>query len=370
MYKPVVVVGAGAAGIGISVVLQHLEIEFATLDRDGIGASFERWPKETRFISPSFTGNAFGAVDLNAITPDTSPAYSLRSEHPSGIDYARYLQQLAEFFALPTQVNTNVTAVTPTPDSETNFTLETSQGTIQCDHLIWAAGEYRTPNRNGFTGSDLCQHFADVGSWAALKGDNFAVIGAYESGIDAAYHLINAGKEVTIFDGNNRLTKHSSDSSYTLSPYSRGRLATISEQLKVVDMNVTEVEELGSGYSVKTSDGTTLETQVAPINCTGFDINPIMGELFDFTKDGSPQISEIDESTRTDNVYLVGPQVRHDQAIFCFIYKYRQRFAVVAEAIAKRLDIDNELRQDVIDYYISRDFYLDDLSCCADECVC
>lgn len=370
MYKPVVVVGAGAAGIGTAVVLKHLEIPFTILDRDGVGASFERWPKETRFISPSFTGNAFGAVDLNAVTPDTSPAFSLRTQHPSGIDYARYLQQLADFFELPVQGSTNVTAVTPTPESTTNFTLETSQGDITCDYLIWAAGEYRTPKRNGFKGSELCQHFADVGSWTALEGEHFAVIGAYESGIDAACHLINAGKEVTIFDGSNRLTKHSSDSSYTLSPYSRDRLSSIADRLRVVDMNVTEVAETNGNYSVKVTDGGTHLSQIAPINCTGFDINPIQAGLFDFTQDDSPQISEVDESTHTNNVFLVGPQVRHDQAIFCFIYKYRQRFAIVAEEIAKRLGINEELREDVIDYYISRDFYLDDLSCCADECVC
>ncbi len=53
-----------------------------------------------QFISPSFPGNNFGFTDLNAISYDSSPAFSLRREHPSGQEYAHYLQQAATAFAL------------------------------------------------------------------------------------------------------------------------------------------------------------------------------------------------------------------------------------------------------------------------------
>ena len=39
-------------------------------------------------------------VDLNAITPDTSPAFYLRTEHPTGTDYAKYLVSVSKFFEL------------------------------------------------------------------------------------------------------------------------------------------------------------------------------------------------------------------------------------------------------------------------------
>ena len=58
----VVVVGAGAAGVGLGVMLRHLGIEnFVILDRADVGASFLRWPRETRFITPSFNSNQFPA---------------------------------------------------------------------------------------------------------------------------------------------------------------------------------------------------------------------------------------------------------------------------------------------------------------------
>lgn len=51
-FTDVVVVGAGAAGIGTGVALSRLDLEILILERDEIGASFRRWPAEMRFITP------------------------------------------------------------------------------------------------------------------------------------------------------------------------------------------------------------------------------------------------------------------------------------------------------------------------------
>ena len=51
----VVVVGGGAAGLGVAIALMHAGIEdFVVLERHTVGASFAAWPEETRFITPSF----------------------------------------------------------------------------------------------------------------------------------------------------------------------------------------------------------------------------------------------------------------------------------------------------------------------------
>ena len=75
----VIVVGAGAAGIGVSVTLRHAGIEdFLVIDRHTVGASFSRWPAETRFITPSFPSNSIGMLDLNSVAIGLSPAHSLQ----------------------------------------------------------------------------------------------------------------------------------------------------------------------------------------------------------------------------------------------------------------------------------------------------
>ncbi len=56
----VVVVGGGAAGVGVAIALRHAGIEnFIVLERHTVGASFAAWPAETRFIptrNPSILG--------------------------------------------------------------------------------------------------------------------------------------------------------------------------------------------------------------------------------------------------------------------------------------------------------------------------
>lgn len=194
----VVVVGAGAAGVGIAVTLMHAGIEnFVVLDRRGVGSSFASWPTETRLITPSFATNSIGMLDLNSIAIGTSPAYSLEVEHPTGQDYARYLRGVARFFEVPVRDDVDVVQVGATDDG---FRIHTVDEVMETRHVIWAAGEFQYPQLGGFEGSQLCRHTATVPSYDALDGDDFIIVGGYESGIDAACHLAYRDKRVRVFD--------------------------------------------------------------------------------------------------------------------------------------------------------------------------
>ena len=64
---------------------------------NAVGETFRRWPKEMRFISPSFNQQGWTkSFDLNSVFHGTSPAFSLHAEHPTGEQYATYLSTLAE----------------------------------------------------------------------------------------------------------------------------------------------------------------------------------------------------------------------------------------------------------------------------------
>ena len=136
-------IGAGATGVGVAVTLHHAGVnDFYVLDRDTVGASFERWPAETRFITPSFPTNSIGMLDLNSVALGTSPAITLGAEHPAGAQYAEYLFRLAKFFELPICANTDVQSVQKVDDE---FHIEVAEGTVRAKHLIWAAGEFQYP---------------------------------------------------------------------------------------------------------------------------------------------------------------------------------------------------------------------------------
>ena len=80
---------------------------------------------------------------------------------------------------------------------------------------------------------------------------------------------------------------------------------------------------------------------------------------------GDAKLTKCDESTICPGLFLCGPQVRQDDEIFCFVYKYRQRFAVVVNEIATRLGLETEK---AVAECRKHHMFLDDPSCCKATC--
>ena len=369
----VVIVGAGAAGIGIASMLKDLGMDkMIVLERNQVGSTFEKWPKEMRFITPSFTTNFWGHIDLNSVVSGTSPAYSLETEHPTGKEYAKYLKLLSEHFELPIKENTDVEKVIYSKDK---FTIHIKGGKlIESRFLIWAAGEFQYPNTKIFAGSELCIHNSQVETWADIPGDEIYIIGGNESGIDAAIHLSRLGKKVAVLEGSRDWkTKRTTDPSENLSPYTIDRLSEemLDERISLIGKSKVKEIKLEDGkYSiyVKGQKAYKYQTETPPILATGFESSlVIVKELFDWDESKSyVLLNEHDQSRKTPGLFLVGPQVRHENLILCFIYKYRQRFGVVANSIGEQLGMDTSL----LEYYREEGLYLDDLGACGEECPC
>lgn len=369
-----VIVGAGAAGVGMGCILQELGLpSFTILERGAIGSSFRMWPKEMRMITPSFTSNAYGMLDLNAIALKTSPAYTLGTEHPSGAQYADYLQAVADYKGLPVQTGVDVSGIFPL--EEGGFELQTSEGVIYSQFVIWAAGEFQYPQLDSFPGAEYALHNSLISQWSEIDGEEVVIIGGYESGADAAIHLSRLGKKVTIIDRNERwLEKGSSDPSVELSPYTKDRLNELTEAsirlLAAHEVHWIEPVEAG-GFLIYCEDSEGKDQYVttahAPILATGFKGSLSMIEhLFELTSGGTVKLNECDESTVTPGLFLSGPSVSHEHLLFCFIYKFRQRFGVIAREIAQRLQLDMA----VLEEYRKHGMLLDDLSCCGEDCQC
>ncbi|WP_233200365.1 NAD(P)/FAD-dependent oxidoreductase [Blastopirellula marina] len=367
----VIVVGAGPAGIGIGVALMQAGIKnFLIVDRHEVGSSFAKWPRQMRFITPSFPTNSIGMLDLNSIAIGTSPAFSLETEHPTGWQYAAFLQSVAAHFELPVRSGTDVFSVEFDGDG---FDVQTNQGAWTARFVIWAAGEFQYPQDRPFPGSEHCLHNSLVESWSDLPDCDHLVIGGYESGMDAAIHLAKAGRNVVVLDRAETppWRREESDPSSTLSTYTLQRLRQkqVGERVRLArGADVCEVRRLGAEYRVLCASGDEFVSPAPPILATGFRGSvQLVAELFESrAEDGFPLLNEQDESTITPGLFLAGPMVRHDNHVFCFIYKFRQRFAVVVKTIADRLGLPAE----ELEKYRQWGMYLDDLSCCGEECVC
>ncbi|SEH12827.1 Pyridine nucleotide-disulphide oxidoreductase [Natronorubrum sediminis] len=446
----VAIVGAGPAGIGTAVALERLDVEYVVLERECIGASFRQWPAEMELLTPSFPANAFGVRDLNAITLDTSPALALDSEHPTGDQYAEYLEAVAEFHELPIETGVDVEAVVPDAGSSESsdgddataadgFTLETSEGRLEAASVVWAAGQYQYPSSGPIPGASDAIHVSTIDSWtahadqwpgeggspdesdrtvtestpsvssqpeatslaadgagvSAPTADDVVIVGGAESGIDAALGLADAGLSVTVVDPDGPWQYRSPDPSEVLSPRTTDRLeaALDAEQpiTLVTDARVERIEreETGTdfssqarvgtrtdpsdgpetpgstveraGYAVVTDDGDRIHSRTPPVLSTGFEGGlTLVDDLFEVDEHGFPELTDQDESTATSGLFLVGPQVAHEGQQFCFIYKFRQRFAVVAEAIGDRLEVDTT----PLDAYREKRMFIEDLECC------
>lgn len=367
----VIIVGAGPAGIGIASLLNKTDIDYIILEKNIIGTSFLEWPKSMEMITPSFPSNAFGQIDLNSICEATSPAFSFNKEHLTGEEYAEYLASVVDYFNINGQTNTEVKKVIKQKDG---WLLETKKGSFFCKYLIWATGEFQNPQIKNITGTEHCVHSSIIKNSNILKGNNFVVVGGYESGVQIAYDLIQSNKKVTIVNPYKIDNMYTSDPSRVLSPYTYEKYYQLKGSKNYTEIlgEVTSIVKEENTYNLKLADKTVIKTENKPICATGFSlIKKPIEEFITIRKDGSPMLrEENDEFFGHKNIYLSGPSVRHDNHIFCFIYKFRQRFGVIVEDILIKEKYRIKDIASLVEKWKANGMYLSDLSCCDDECVC
>ena len=239
----------------------------------------------------------------------------------------------------------------------------------------------------------------------------------YESGVDAAVNLAKAGKQSTVLASTATWNVMTPDPSTELAPYTADRLREATSEgfsgpspKLLAPLTVRRVEKAqGGGFNViaewKAAEsqlppntlrtafanhadigGTTatgaegselvVHTTQPPVLATGFEgsVASVARDLFAFADEsdeakgclcGAAMLTDEDESTKVPGVFLVGPSVSHGDLSFCFVYKFRQRFGVVADAICRGLGRDTK---SAVAEAREMNMFLDDFQCCEDAC--
>ena len=345
--------------------------DYLILDARAPGASFAAWPPTMRMITPSFFSNPFSLPDLNAVDPQTSPADFLRLQHPGGKAYALYLQAVVDDFSLPVRSGVKVTSLEKNP---TGFLLETSIGQFTATMVVWAAGQFFYPKSLDFPGAETAIHASAVTDWSAISGDEITIIGGYESGFDAAINLAQLGKDIRLLSRGEPWATDSPDPSRSLSPRTLERVRTLRESPHAgrVDLiknaDIRRIEKHDDYWVLYDQDEIPMVCHSQPVLANGYDGSlALIAKHFEI-KDGHPVFSEAcDESTLTPGLFYSGPELKHRNSLFCFIYKFRSRFGLVAREIATRLGIPDA--DELLQPYRAAGFMNDDLDCCT-TCEC
>jgi cation diffusion facilitator CzcD-associated flavoprotein CzcO len=185
---PVVVVGAGPAGLAVSRELAARGIEHVVLEAESIGSSWARYYRSLVL----HTGKHLSHLPGRRL-PRDMPLFPPRDR------FLSYLREYASHFRLPVREGVRVHAARRGPDG---WEVETGAGRIAARALIAATGISSNPYRPAFAGEEDFRgqivHSATYVDPEAFRGRRVLVVGVGNSGGEIAAELAAAGVETMV----------------------------------------------------------------------------------------------------------------------------------------------------------------------------
>jgi putative flavoprotein involved in K+ transport len=193
-HYPVVVIGAGQAGLAVSYYLRELRIEHVVLERKRIAHCWreERWDSFC-LVTPNWQCRL--------------PGFPYQGDDPYGFmvkdEIVKYIEAYVAFFNPPVQEGVDVSALRR---HAAGFELATSRGMITADQVVLATGGYPVPIVPSFAAnlpSEIVQvHSSDYKNPEQLPPGAVLVVGSGQSGCQIAEDLHAKGRQVHLCVGN------------------------------------------------------------------------------------------------------------------------------------------------------------------------
>lgn len=190
---PVIVIGAGQAGLAVSHELLALGVDHVVLERARVAETWRgRWDSFC-LVMPNWTLRLPGAHYAG----DDPEGFVPRDE------IVRYLQRYASSFVGPIREGVAVESLEPAPTS--GFLLRTSVGKMHAEFVVVCTGAYQRPHRPAMAAA-LPQHLfvidaEDYSNPTALPPGNVLVVGSGQTGCQISEELHEVGREVFLACG-------------------------------------------------------------------------------------------------------------------------------------------------------------------------
>jgi putative flavoprotein involved in K+ transport len=190
---PVVIVGAGQAGLAVSCLLRQADVAHVVLEKDRVGETWRRRWDSFCLVTPNWT------VRL--------PQFHYDGDDPDGFmprdEVVAYLQRYAEACGAPVREAVEVGSLARGSDG--GFQLETSDGPMHAGTVVLATGAYQRPHRPAAAAA-LPATVQQLDADSYRNPDEPApggvlVVGSGQSGCQIAEELHQAGRDVYLACG-------------------------------------------------------------------------------------------------------------------------------------------------------------------------
>lgn len=189
---PVIVVGAGPAGLAASYELQRAGIDHIVLERGRVGQSWrDRWDSFC-LVTP----NWYVQLPGGKYADEDPDGFMLRDE------IVAYFEHYADSFGAPILDRVDVTCLRP--DRGRGFIIDTSEGEMRTDAVVLATGAFQRPHRPPATDlpTDVlmidAEGYTDPGT---LPSGGVLVVGSGQTGCQIADELHRSGRDVILACG-------------------------------------------------------------------------------------------------------------------------------------------------------------------------
>jgi thioredoxin reductase (NADPH) len=291
-FHSIIIIGGGPIGMACALEAKKAGFDYLVLEKGSLVNSIYNYPVNMTFFSTS------ERLEIGAVPFVSNNAKPTR---PEALEYYR---RVATSHKLNINLYEEVNTITTQPGKSGRFKVETNKNIYTTDNIIIATGFYDIPFLLGVPGEDLpkvTHYYKEPHKYAFQK---VLVIGAMNSGVDAALETWRKGAEVTMVIRGNEIGERVK---YWVRPDILNRIKEGSIKA-YYNSTVKEIRE--NEVDIQTPDGVVTIPNDWVIAMTGYQPNLAFLEKIgiELSNDAirCPNVNEDTHETNVAGIYLAG----------------------------------------------------------------